>query len=125
MAARFSRKNLCVGNQQKETKNWGPKVSFDKREVAMSMKAKDCFINKVLNKFSGQITNREVIDSLADDITDRVFLVIEEDKELKKEYDDLVNSGTNKHGLNSILGRRFRPSLTLRTKADAITLRVP
>ncbi|MBN2593408.1 MAG: hypothetical protein JXA81_07870 [Sedimentisphaerales bacterium] len=80
------------------------------------MKAKDCFINKVLNKFSAQITNREVLEKIADDITDRVFLMIEADKEIKKEYDDLVNSGTNKHGLNSILGKKIPAKFNLKNK---------
>ncbi len=82
----------------------------------MSVKAKDRFINKVLGKFSDQITNREVLENIADDITDRVFLMIKNVKELKKEYDALVNSGTNKHGLNSILGKKIPARFNLKNE---------
>jgi len=77
------------------------------------MSANNSYIDRVLNTFSGQITNREVLKRFADDITYRVFLMIEKDKELKQEYWDIVNSGADQHGLNSSLGKEIRVKFSL------------
>lgn len=78
------------------------------------MNAKNCYIDRVLNRFAAQITNLEVLNRLADDITDRVFFMIENDRELSQDYCELVNSGTNQHGLNSSLGKQIRVKFNLK-----------
>ena len=61
------------------------------------------FIKKVLNKFT-------------DDITDKVFLMIQEDKDLMKEYLDLLDRHKNNidlDTLNSNIGKSIRIYLNL------------
>lgn len=79
----------------------------------MPMSAKNCYINRVLNRFANRITGREVLNRLAGEITDRVFLMIENDNELMQEYQKLVASGTNRYGLNSSLGKQTRVKFNL------------
>jgi len=64
------------------------------------MSAMNCYIDRVLNRF-------------ADDITYRIFLMIEKDKKLLQEYRDIVNSGTDQHGLNSSLGKQIKVKFNL------------
>lgn len=61
----------------------------------------DHFIDKVINKF-------------ADQITDRVFLMIQNDRELMQEYLNLVASGTNPHILNCKLGKQIKAKYNLK-----------
>ena len=77
------------------------------------MSAKNCYTDRVLNRFANRITDREVLNRLADEITDQVFLMIENDNELMQEYHKLVVSGTNRHGLNSSLGKQIRVKFDL------------
>jgi hypothetical protein len=55
----------------------------------------DEFSKKVLNKFS-------------DNITDRVFLMIQKDEELMQEYRALLKRGKDQHAINSHLGKKIR-----------------
>lgn len=57
------------------------------------------YINDVLSRFE------EGMDNINEDITDRVFLMIQGNLQLRREYDDLI---TSKHGLNALLGKRIR-----------------
>lgn len=62
----------------------------------------DDYINKVLTMFSkGRI-------SFTEDITDRVFLTIENDPQLEREYQRLIETDTSKRGLNARLGKSIR-----------------
>jgi len=63
----------------------------------MSLKS---YIDKILNKFT-------------EDITDRVFLMIQNDKELMQEYIDLLASGTDPHTLNCELGKQIKVKFNL------------
>ena len=67
----------------------------------MSLKS---YIDKVINSFA---------ENISEDITDRVFLMIERDEELRMEYQHLVDGGTSKRGLNSQIGRRVREAFHL------------
>jgi hypothetical protein len=67
------------------------------------MSAMNCYIDRVLNRF-------------ADDITYRIFLMIEKDKKLLREYWDIVNSGTDQHGLNGSLGKQIKVKFNLENK---------
>jgi len=58
------------------------------------------YIGRVLNKFAGQIT-------------DRVFLMIQSDRELMQEYLNLVASGTNSDTLNRELGKQVKAKFNL------------
>jgi len=59
------------------------------------------YIDRVLNKF-------------ANDITDRVFLMIQNDKELMQEYLGLLASSAKKDGLNSKVGEQIRVKFNLK-----------
>jgi hypothetical protein len=60
------------------------------------------YINDVLARFE------EDVDNITEDITDRVFLMIQGNPQLRREYDILTGNGTSKHGLNARLGKRIR-----------------
>jgi hypothetical protein len=75
-----------------------------KREIRNQMMVAD-HINEVLTRFA------EGRGSM--DITDRVFLMIQGNPQLRREYDDLIASGTSKHGLNARLGKRIREHFCL------------
>lgn len=62
----------------------------------------DNYINEVLALFSkGKV-------SITEDITDRVFLMIQKNPQLYREYQDLIATGTSKQGLNARLGKKIR-----------------
>lgn len=65
------------------------------------------YINEVLMRFA------EGVGSVTEDITDRVFLMIQGNPQLRREYDDLIAAGTSKHGLNAQLGKRIREHFCL------------
>ena len=58
------------------------------------------YIDTVLNKFAGLIT-------------DQVFLMIQNDKELMQEYLNLLASGKDPHTLNCKLGKQIKSKLNL------------
>jgi hypothetical protein len=68
----------------------------------------DRYIDTVLTRFAG------TSPAITADITDRVFLMIEHDPGLRREYDELLASGISKRGLNAQLGKRVREQFHLR-----------
>jgi hypothetical protein len=66
------------------------------------------YIKKVLIRFA------EGESCITEDITDRVFLMIQDNSQLYGEYNRLINNGTSKHGLNARLGKRIREHFCLR-----------
>ena len=60
------------------------------------------YINDVLARFE------ECMDNITEDVTDRVFLMIQGNPQLHRDYDTLIAAGTSKHGLNALLGKRIR-----------------
>lgn len=68
----------------------------------------DDYVKKVLAQFE------EGMESITEDITDRVFLMIQGNSHLRGEYDSLINNGTSKHGLNVRLGKRIREHFCLK-----------
>jgi len=68
----------------------------------------DNFINEVINQF---LENKVII---TEDITDRVFLMIEKNPRLYREYQHLIKNETSKRGLNARLGKRIREHFCLR-----------
>ncbi|HEC02637.1 MAG TPA: hypothetical protein ENI81_03780 [Phycisphaerales bacterium] len=70
--------------------------------------ANDNFISEVLRRFS------QGNGSITEDITDRVFLMIQDDPQLCQEYHFLTDSNKSKRALNSRLGRRIREHFCLK-----------
>jgi len=64
------------------------------------MTDRDTYIDKVIREFT-------------DEITDCVFLMIQNDSTLKQEYENLTRNDGEKHALNSQLGKRVREVLRL------------
>ena len=62
------------------------------------------YISEVLTRFEKGIT---------EDITDRVFLMIQDDPQLCRDYECLIATGTSKHRLNARLGKRIREHFSL------------
>jgi hypothetical protein len=56
----------------------------------------------------------KALATFAERITDRVFLMIQNDPHLKREYDCLLAGGASKHGLNALFGKRIREYFGLR-----------
>jgi len=67
----------------------------------------DSYIGKVLTRFSDGTVG------VTEDITDRVFLMIQGHPQLRREYDSLIANGTSKRGLNARLGKRIREHFCL------------
>jgi len=67
----------------------------------MSIKS---YIDKVIKSFN---------EKISEDVTDRIFLMIEHNEELMREYRELANSDKSKRGLNSRLGRLIREEFHL------------
>jgi hypothetical protein len=67
----------------------------------------DNYINEVLARFT------ESTVRITEDITDRVFLMIQKNPQLYREYQDLIATGTSKRGLNARLGKRIRENFCL------------
>ena len=65
------------------------------------------YINEVLRRFS------KGNGSITEDITDRVFLMIQSNPQLHQEYKGLIDDGTSKHGLNARIGKRVREHFCL------------
>ena len=65
------------------------------------------YINEVLTRFE------KGMGSITEDITDLVFLMIQGHPLLRGEYDNLIDNGTSKHGLNARLGKRIREHFCL------------
>jgi Mg2+ and Co2+ transporter CorA len=63
------------------------------------------YIDKVIGSFAKNIS---------EDVTDRIFMMIERDEKLMREYQQLIDCGTSKRGLNSRIGRRVREAFNLR-----------
>jgi len=61
--------------------------------------------NKVIKSFN---------EKISEDVTDRIFLMIEQNEELMKEYRELAHSDKSKRGLNSRLGRLIREEFHLK-----------
>ena len=61
---------------------------------------RNLYIDKVIKKFT-------------EEITDCVFLMIQNDETLRQEYEDLTPNDMEKHALNSHLGRRIREAFQL------------
>jgi hypothetical protein len=66
------------------------------------------YINDVLATFA-----RKKVE-VSEDITDRVFLMIERDEQLIQEYRGLARDDTARRGLNSRIGRRIRERFSLK-----------
>lgn len=60
------------------------------------------YINEVLARFE------EGMGNISEDITDRVFLMIQENPQLYQEYQNLIETGNSKRGLNARLGKMIR-----------------
>lgn len=56
----------------------------------------------------------EVLVKFTRDITDRVFVMIESDKQLRRRYDKITGSKSARNALNARLGRRIREYFDLR-----------
>ena len=56
----------------------------------------------------------KVLDRFAADISDRVFMMIQGDKELMREYLRFVRNGTDYNTLNCELGKRINERFNLR-----------
>ena len=67
----------------------------------------DDYINEVLTQFGGGTI------SITEDITDRVFLMIQKNPQLYREYHRLIETGTSKRRLNARLGKRIREHFCL------------
>jgi hypothetical protein len=65
------------------------------------------YINEVLRWFT------KGNGSITEDITDRVFLMIQGNPQLHQEYKSLIDNGTSKHGLNAQLGKKIREYFSL------------
>ena len=65
------------------------------------------YINEVLRRFS------KGNGSITEDITDRVFMMIQHNPQLYQEYNGLIATETSKRGLNSRLGKRIREHFCL------------
>ena len=66
----------------------------------VQMNDRSAYIEKVVKKFT-------------DEITDCVFLMIQNDSTLKQEYDDLTRNDIEKHALNCQLGKCIRETFQL------------
>jgi len=64
------------------------------------MSSRNAYIDKVVKKFT-------------DEITDCVFLMIQNDGTLKQEYEGLTRKDVEKHALNCQLGKRIREAFQL------------
>ncbi len=73
-------------------------MSYYKESRSMSNRNYKDYIDKVLKRF-------------ADDITDHVLLMIQDDKELIREYYGFVADGTDIHSLNCQLGKQIKDRL--------------
>ena len=69
--------------------------------------AVDNYISDVLRWFS------KGNGSITEDITDRVFMMIQGNPQLRRDYGNLIATGTSKHGLNARLGKRIREHFCL------------
>lgn len=65
------------------------------------------YISNVLRRFT------KGNGSITEDITDRVFLMIQANPLLYGEYHRLINNGTSKHGLNAQIGKKIREHFCL------------
>ena len=66
------------------------------------------YINNVLATFA-----RENVE-VSEDITDRVFQLIEQDEQLMQNYRALTGDDTARRGLNSRMGRKIREHFSLK-----------
>ena len=55
----------------------------------------------------------EVLGAFADGITDQVFLMIQNDRNLMQKYLNLVKSGTDPHMFNCKLGNQIKAKFSL------------
>ena len=77
----------------------------------MSIKS---YIDKVIKSFN---------EKISEDVTDRVFLMIEHNEELMKEYREIAYDDKLKRGLNSRLGRLIREEFHLKNIGRCYTPR--
>jgi hypothetical protein len=55
----------------------------------------------------------KVVDQFCEDITDRVFLTIQNDKDLMQEYLDVLGSGNARKSINSAIAKEIKSRFQL------------